>query len=85
MNIFVRRPGEISNRYYHLEKARLKLAQGMLTPDDMAWCKGLSEWGPLAKVLAVAEGRPRQRRAGQKRRAVDVGGDDARRGADRIE
>ena len=58
MNIFVRRPGEISNRYYHLEKARLKLAQGMLTPDDMAWCKGLSEWGPLAKVLAVAEGRP---------------------------
>ena len=57
MNIFVRRPGEISNRYYPVDKARSKLAQGVLTPDDMAWCKGLSEWGPLAKVLAVAEGR----------------------------
>ena len=58
MNIFVRRPGEISNRYYPVDKARSKLAQGVLTPDDMAWCKGLSEWGPLHKVLAVAEGRP---------------------------
>lgn len=58
MNIFVRRPGEISNRYYPMDKARSKLAQGVLTPDDMAWCKGLSEWGPLSKVLAVAEGRP---------------------------
>ncbi len=58
MNIFVRRPGEISNRYYHVDRARQKLAQGVLTPDDMAWCRGLSEWGPLSKVLAIAEGRP---------------------------
>jgi hypothetical protein len=57
MNIFVRRPGEISNRYYPVDKARSKLAQGVLTPNDLAWCKGLSEWGPLSKVLAVAEGR----------------------------
>lgn len=57
MNIFVRRPGEISNRYYPVDKARSKLAQGVLTPDDMAWCKGLSQWAPLSKVLAVAEGR----------------------------
>lgn len=37
---------------YTIKDARTYLHQGLLEPDQLAWCPGLSEWTPLKRVFA---------------------------------
>ena len=53
--IYIQRHGEQLGPPYSVEEAKSYLADGLLHPDDMAWCEGMAEWAPLANVLPVAE------------------------------
>ena len=58
MEIFIQREGLQLGPPYTLDEAKTFLADGLLLPDDMAWCEGMREWAPLSNVLPVVEKTP---------------------------
>jgi hypothetical protein len=49
MMIHVARQGEKLGAY-DLEDAKLRLRQGSLTANDLAWYEGAADWMPIARV-----------------------------------
>lgn len=54
MEIYVNRNGQQFGPYSE-EQVRENLAIGMLSPDDLAWHKGLAEWQAVGQVVPQEE------------------------------
>jgi hypothetical protein len=61
MEIYITRANEQFGPYSD-EDVRRHLASGELSPDDLAWHEGLTEWQPLSRLVCLAPIRPPDRK-----------------------
>ncbi len=53
--IYVARENEDDYRLFSTRTARGYLRTGLIQETDLAWCEGMTEWAPLARVLETLE------------------------------